>query len=100
MSTGYVLELTAQKKHIEHYLKNIKSSIQPVQESDILDWVLSLVMQASMALKHVASGTDHMPSNFTIKVKFTPVQQNEVKTPFKRTIKGPGRKKAIKVKHV
>jgi len=57
-------------------------------------------MQASMALKHVASGTDHMPSNFTIKVKFTPVQQNEVKTPFKRTIKGPGRKKAIKVKHV
>ena len=99
MSTYHALELIAKKKNIEHYLEDIKSAIQPVQESDILDRVLSLVMQSSMALKNVApenNGTDNMPPSFTIKEKFAPAQKNEVQVPFKRTSKVPGRKKHCK----
>ena len=88
--------MTARKKDIEGYLKEIKNAILPVQESDILDRVLSLVTQASVALNHIAPETDDMSTNFTIKEKFPPAQKNEIQVPFKRTSKISGRKKQCK----
>jgi len=74
--------LTTQKKRIEDCLEDLKNGIQKVQESDILDCVLSLTMQASVALKSVASENyqaDDIPSNFIIKEKFAPAQKMKYK---------------------
>ena len=64
------LDLTAQKKQIEHYLGEIQSEIQPIKESDALNRVVSLLMQASVALKSVTTADNAVetkPLNFVIK---------------------------------
>lgn len=70
-----------------------------IQECDVLNRVLSLVMQASAALKNVTTADNGMKTkllNFEIKDKFAPAQKNEVQVPLKKTSKEPGRKKKSK----
>lgn len=70
-----------------------------IQECDVLNQVLSLVMQASAALKNVTTADNGMKTkllNFEIKDKFAPAQKNEVQVPLKKTSKEPGRKKKSK----
>ena len=90
------LDLNAQKKQIEHYLGEIQNAVQPIEECDVLNRVVSLLMQASAALKTVTTTVETKPLNFMIKEKFAPAQKNEVQVPFKKTSKEPGRKKQSK----
>ena len=73
------LDLNAQKKQIEHYLGEIQNAVQPIEECDVLNRVVSLLMQASAALKTVTTTVETKPLNFMIKEKFAPAQKMKCK---------------------
>ena len=86
--------MSAQRKSIEDYLHQVQQGIESVQEPNILRRVLSLVMQATSALKAVSNPDD--VHSFIVKERFAPAQKNETQLQFKRTSGNAGRKKENK----
>lgn len=86
------IDLSGQKRSIEEYLHQVQQGIQSVQDSEVLNRVLNLVMQASSALKSFNNPNDPQHP-FIVKDRFPPAQKNERQLQFKRTCDIAGRKK-------
>ena len=71
----FLSDLSAQNKSIEDYLHQIQQGIESVQEPEVLKQVLSLVTQATSALKSAGNPDNIHP--FTVKERFAPAQKNE-----------------------
>jgi len=76
-------------------LETIKTMSDNTNDSDLLDRVLCLLMQASAALKTVEQSlpeNEKELSSFEVKETFAPAQKNEVQLRLWKTAKDPGRK--------
>ena len=78
------------KKAILHYLENIKSKIEDIDQPDALDRILALLIQADASTRILE--TEKTPREFETNDYFAPAQKNEVQLRFKKTCGNPGRK--------
>ena len=88
-------DITGRKAAVEKYLQELQTSVEETGDPEVLDWVLSLLIQASAALKAVSTTPERNTNSFEVKERFAPTQKNEVQLRLWKTIKSPGRK----VKH-
>ena len=79
---------------MENYLQEIHKSVEETSDPNVLDRVISLMSQASAALRSVSANPDesHLGS-FEIKERFAPTKRNEVQLKLWQTAKNPGRKR-------
>ncbi len=68
-------DITGRKQAIDSYLQEVKSYTDETEDADVLDRVLSLLTQASAALKSVCHKTTHETlRSFEVRDKFVPTQ--------------------------
>lgn len=92
------LDTAGKKREILHYIDEITSAVNNIEDANVLDRMLSLLMQAASSSK---VSTEETSQAFTIKDKFAPAQKNETQLRFKKTCANPGRKaKTLTMRYV
>ena len=79
---NHTLDLTGRKRAVEGYLHDIRRHTEATDDPNVLDKVLSLIMQASAALNVVTAESEKEMKPFEIKERFAPAQKNEVQLRF------------------
>ena len=72
-----------------HYIDEITSALNGIDDINVLDRMLSLLTQAASSNRIPTHDTTQ---RFTVKDHFVPAQKNEIQLQFKRTCTNPGRK--------
>ena len=72
------------KKAILHYLENIKSKIEDIDQPDALDRILALLIQADASTRILE--TEKTPREFETKDYFAPAQKMKFNSDSKRHV--------------
>ncbi|XP_065902011.1 uncharacterized protein [Dysidea avara] len=83
-------DTAGKKREILHYVDEITFAVNNIEDTNVLDRMLSLLMQAASSSK--VCTREETSQTFTIKDKFAPAQKNETQLRFKKTCADPGRK--------
>ena len=79
---------------VHQHISDITNILDKVSDSGALDHTMSLLSQASSALKAaVETKQPSAPVPFKTTIHFPPAQKNEIQLRFRRSAKKPGRKK-------
>ena len=93
------LDTAGKKREILHYVDEITFAVNNIEDTNVLDRMLSLLMQAASSSK--VCTREETSQTFTIKDKFAPAQKNETQLRFKKTCADSGRKtKASTMRYV
>ena len=86
---SYNLDIAGRKQEVMHYIDEITSALNGIDNINVLDRMLSLLMQAASSSRIPTHDTTQI---FTVKDHFAPAQKNKIQLQFKRTCTNPGRK--------